>query len=334
MGSLDEAVISASSGNGGRGCVSFRREKYVPKGGPDGGDGGNGGNVIVRATGSLQILSDYSSRKYFKAQNGQPGKGKNQTGKDGRDVIIEVPLGTVVYDLETGEVLADLTYHHQEILLLPGGKGGKGNQHFATPTNRAPRIAQPGREGQKKRLRLSLKYLADIGLIGLPNTGKSTLLSRMTKARPRIDSYPFTTLVPNLGVITFDDEKTLTMADIPGLVEGASAGRGLGHRFLKHAERTRLLLHLIDITYVPTLEMLEDFFTLRHELEQYNPTLLEKEQMVLINKIDLSSPGQRDKESLKRALNDLGLESLAISALKGDGLEALRKAIERKFFNG
>ena len=334
MGFLDEAAISARSGDGGRGCISFRREKYIPKGGPDGGDGGNGGNVIVRATKRLQVLTDFSSRKYFKAQNGQPGKGKNQTGKDGKDVIIEVPLGTIIYERDTGEMLADLIHDNQEILVLPGGKGGKGNQHFATPTNRAPRIARPGLAGQKKRLRLSLKYLADVGLVGLPNSGKSTLLSRLTMARPRIDSYPFTTLVPNLGVIAFDDERTLTMADIPGLIEGASQGRGLGHRFLKHIERTKILLHLIDITYMPSKDVLEDYYSLRGELERYDPLLVQKDQVVIINKMDLYSSGKRDIGSIKEALADLGLEALPISALTGEGLEDLKDMLARKFFHG
>lgn len=333
MNFLDEAVITARSGDGGRGCVSFRREKFVPKGGPDGGDGGSGGNVIVRATKTLHTLSDYSSRKYFKAQNGRPGGGKNQTGKDGAGVIIKVPLGTIIYDRDTGEMLADLIEDNQKILLLSGGKGGKGNQHFATSTNRAPRIAQPGLGGEKKRLKLSLKYLSDIGLIGLPNAGKSTLLSRLTMARPRIASYPFTTLVPNLGVIMFDDEQTLTVADIPGLIEGASRGRGLGHRFLKHMERTKLLLHLLDITYAPQHDILEDFYTLRNELEKYKPSLSQKDQMVLINKIDIHSSKHRDMGSIKKALGDLGLETWPISALTGEGLEELKQALARKFFD-
>ena len=334
MDFLDEAVITVGSGDGGKGCVSFRREKYVPKGGPDGGNGGNGGHVIVKATKRIHTLSDYSSRNYFKASNGRPGGGKNQTGKDGEDVIIEVPLGTIIYDHETGEMLADLIEDNQKLLLLPGGKGGKGNQHFATSTNRAPRFAQPGLQGQNKRLRLSLKYLADIGLIGLPNAGKSTLLSRLTMARPRIASYPFTTLVPNLGVITFDDERTLTVADIPGLIEGAAQGRGLGHRFLKHIERTKLLLHLIDITYTPAHNPLEDFHTLRGELEKYNPSLIHKDQMVLINKIDIYSAEHRDMGSISKALDDLGLESLAISALTGQGLAELKQTLAGKFFDG
>jgi len=330
---LDEAIITVVSGDGGKGCVSFRREKYIPKGGPNGGDGGNGGNISIRATKRLHTLSDFSSKKYFKSNNGQPGRGKSQTGKDGADVLIEVPLGTIIYDHDNGDMFADLIQDKQEILVLPGGRGGKGNQHFATSTNRAPRIAQPGLPGQTKILRLSLKHLADIGLIGLPNSGKSTLLSRLTMARPRIDSYAFTTLTPNLGVITYDDEKTLTVADIPGLIEGASEGRGLGHRFLKHIERTKLLLHLIDITYIPVHDILEDFYALRMELERYNPSLIQKEQIVLINKMDLYSPEYRDIEGLKKVFDDMGLESLPISALTTEGLEDLKQILSRKFFH-
>jgi GTP-binding protein len=330
---LDEAIITVVSGDGGKGCVSFRREKYIPKGGPDGGDGGNGGNIFIRVTKRLHTLSDFSSQKYFKCNNGQPGRGKSQTGKDGADVHIEVPLGTILYDHDSGDILADLIQDDQEILILQGGRGGKGNQHFATSTNRAPRIAQPGLPGQKKILRLSLKHLADIGLIGLPNSGKSTLLSRLTMARPRIDSYAFTTLTPNLGVITLDDEKSLTVADIPGLIEGASEGRGLGHRFLKHIERTKLLVHLIDITYIPVHDILEDFFALKMELERYKPSLNQKEQIVLINKMDLYSPEYRDIEDLKKVFNDMGLESLPISALTSEGIEDLKQILSRKFFH-
>lgn len=334
MGFLDEVVITAISGDGGKGCVSFRRERYIPKGGPDGGDGGDGGNIIIRATKRLHSLSDYRSQRYFKSQDGRPGRGKNQTGKDGTDVVVGVPLGTIISDHDNGEILADLIHDNQEILVFRGGKGGKGNQHFATSTNRAPRIAQPGLPGHKKSLKLSLKYIADIGLIGLPNAGKSTLLSRLTMSRPKIDSYPFTTLSPNLGVITFDDDRTLTVADIPGLIEGASEGRGLGHRFLKHIERTTFLLHIIDITHSPTNHILEDFLTLQSELERYSPTLIKKGQMVLINKIDIYSSEHRDIKSIKRAIDDMGLESLPISALTGEGLESLKQVLARKFFSG
>jgi GTP-binding protein len=334
MDFLDEARITVKSGDGGRGCVSFRREKFIPKGGPDGGDGGDGGNVVIRATTRLNSLIDFRLRKRFRAENGRPGRGRNQTGKNGEHVTIEVPLGTLVYDSNTQEVLADLIYDGQEAVILEGGKGGKGNQHFATSTNRAPRKAQPGIPGQQKNLYLSLKYLADIGLIGLPNAGKSTLLSRLTDARPRIADYPFTTLVPNLGVLTLKDGKTLTLADIPGLIEGASEGRGLGHDFLKHVERTRLYLHILDMTYTPAKDILEDFYAVMQELENYNPALAQKEQIVLLNKMDLYSSECRDKEKVKGLLHDLGLELFFISALTGEGLGALKQALSRKFFNG
>jgi GTP-binding protein len=329
----DEALITARSGDGGRGCVSFRREKYIPKGGPDGGNGGKGGNVIIRATSEHHTLRDHRYRKIFKAGNGKPGRGKTQTGKDGKDVIIEVPLGTIVYDSETEEVIGDLIRDNQEILILPGGIGGKGNRHFATSTNRTPRFAQPGLPGVEKRLRLSLKLLADVGIIGLPNAGKSTLLSRLTLSRPKIDSYPFTTLVPNLGVIVFDEEKTLTVADIPGLIEGASEGRGLGLRFLKHIQRTRLLLHLIDITHASPRNPLEDYYTLRNEMEKYDPALLRKDHLVLINKIDIHSDGDRVIAEIKKALGDMRLDVLSVSALTGEGLEDLKWVLSRKFFH-
>ena len=331
MAFLDEALITAVSGDGGKGCVSFRREKFIPKGGPDGGDGGNGGSVIVKATKRLHSLSSFRSRKVFRARNGEPGKGKNKSGKNGANTIIEVPLGTIIQDLITTEILADLINDNQEVLILPGGKGGKGNQHFATSTNRVPKIAQPGLPGKEKNLKLSLKFLADIGLIGLPNAGKSTLLARLTMAHPKVDSYPFTTLIPNLGVMVFNEEKSILVADIPGLIQGASLGRGLGHRFLKHIERTKLLLHLLDITYQPEGDILEDFFTVRDEMLAYNPQLAEKPQMVLITKMDLCTAGNRDLGELREALKRIGLESIPVSSITGEGLEELKKVIEEKW---
>ena len=328
---LDEAVINLVSGNGGKGCVSFRRERFIPKGGPNGGDGGKGGDIIIRASKRLHTLYDFSSKRHIRSQNGRPGRGKNQTGKDGADTIIEVPLGTLVYDQDTGDLLADLIEEGHDILIVPGGKGGKGNSHFATSTNRAPRFAQPGIPGQRKRIRLSLKYIADIGLIGLPNVGKSTLLSRLTSAQPKIDNYPFTTIIPNLGVIEYDDQNSLILADIPGLIKGASEGKGLGHHFLKHVERTRFMLHLIDITCAPAHHLLEDFYILQDELEKYSPLLTKKEQMVLINKIDLVSSNHDTIKEMMSALSRIGLESLPISALTGEGLDVLKQTLERKF---
>lgn len=332
MGFLDEAVITVRSGDGGRGCVSFRREKYEPRGGPDGGDGGDGGNVVLRASRKLHTLTNYISRKHFKAPNGQPGRGKNQSGKSGADLFLEVPLGTLVREHGSGDVLVDLTRDGQEFLVAPGGKGGRGNQHYATPTRRTPRVAQPGTPGREEKLRLSLKFLADIGLIGLPNAGKSTLLSRLTTAHPKIDNYPFTTLVPNLGVLLLD-EKPLTVADIPGLIQGASEGKGLGLRFLRHIERTKLLLHLLDVTHRPSNGPLDDFHAVREEMAAYNPELMNKPQIVLINKVDLRGPGHRDPEALKGMLDEIGVKALTVSAVTGEGLEEVKTEIAAFFGN-
>ncbi len=334
MGFLDEAVISTVSGDGGKGCVSFRRERFIPKGGPDGGDGGYGGGIIIRASNAIHTLSYFSSRKHFKSQNGSPGKGKNQAGKNGADTIIQVPIGTVIYDHDTGALLADLIRENQEICISPGGKGGKGNSHFATSTNRTPKFAQPGSPGQGKRLRLSLKYIADIGIIGLPNAGKSTLLSRLTMANPKIGRYPFTTIFPNLGVMELEDGSSLTLADLPGLIGGASGGKGLGHRFLKHIERTRFLLHLIDATHVHMGLFLKDFNLLRDELEKYNPDLIRKSMMILLNKIDLLPSRGKGIEEIQSALTGAGVKSLPISALTGEGLEDLKRILENQLLNG
>jgi len=329
---LDEAVITVQSGNGGRGCVSFRRERFIPKGGPDGGDGGNGGSVYLRADAGAFTLADFITRRQFKARNGLPGEGGNRTGRNGEDVVVRVPPGTVVLDGETGELLADLVRDGQQIRVAAGGRGGKGNKHFATATNRAPRVAQPGLPGERRTLRLSLKHLAQVGLIGLPNAGKSTLLARLTTAQPRIGDYPFTTLTPNLGVITYEDGMSLTVADIPGLIEGASRGRGLGHRFLKHIERTEILLHLIDMTAPPGEGgLMDDYLSIETELADYNPGLLEKEQIVLLNKMDAHRPGvHRSVETMRSVLDENGVQSLPVSALTGEGIEELRALLREK----
>lgn len=329
---IDEAVITTRSGDGGSGCVSFRRERFKPKGGPDGGDGGGGGDIVLRATDGLQTLSHLRSSSIFKASNGQPGKGRNQSGKGGSDLIIQLPVGTLVINEKTGQLLADLVEDGQEVCLIPGGKGGKGNQHFATSTRRTPRFAQSGLTGQELTLRLSLKYLADIGLIGFPNAGKSTLISRMTTANPRIESYPFTTLSPNLGILYFQDDKSVTIADIPGLTEGAAHGRGLGHRFLKHIERTKLLVYVLDITYNPQMNIIEDFLILKKELLAFNSGLDEKPQMALINKMDLYDGRCRDLKDLQLALDRLEVASFPVSALSGLGLEKFRKMVYEKFY--
>ncbi len=311
--------------------MSFRRERSLPKGGPDGGDGGKGGSIYIKAKETHHTLTDYVTRKHFRARDGQPGRGKNQTGKAGGDLFLEVPVGTVVSDPNTGEVLADLTQQEEAVLFIPGGKGGKGNQHFATPTNRAPRYAQPGLPGEERRLKLTLKCVADVGLIGLPNAGKSTLLSRLTAARPRVRAHPFTTLAPNFGVMTLDDNWALVIADMPGLIQGASLGRGLGLRFLKHIERTRLLLHLLDVTQGTGKNGLDDFHVLRKEMAAYNPGLLGKPQLVVINKIDLCGPERRELGVLQEGLQDLGIQSAPVSALTGEGIEPLKELIWEKW---
>jgi len=331
MSFVDEVVFTVRSGDGGKGCVSFRREKYIPKGGPDGGDGGDGGDVIFRATTRLFTLQDYIYKPNLKAGNGSPGRGKNQTGKRGKDLLLEVPVGTLIIDEETGDVLADLIREGHQVIVLQGGKGGKGNRHFATATHQAPRFAQPGQPGQEKRLRLSLKFLAHVGLVGLPNAGKSTLLSRLTQARPRIAQYPFTTLVPNLGVMELDSGHSLIIADIPGLIEGASQGKGLGIRFLKHIERTQLLLHVLDATYRPSGDMLEDLHMIRDEMAEYSAALIEKPYMVLINKIDLVNDISRDLDELQRVLKEENLFSLRISALTGEGIDVLKAELSNYF---
>jgi len=324
---LDEAVITARSGNGGSGCVSFRREKFIPRGGPDGGGGGNGGSVIVRSTRKLFTLEDYRAKRNLGARNGVPGQGKNKAGANGADCILETPVGTIIEEVETGLILADLVLDQQEIVLIPGGMGGKGNQHFATSTNRAPRMAQPGLPGNTLKLKLTLKLLADVGLVGLPNAGKSTLLSCLTQARPKVGSYPFTTLVPNLGVMTFDNEQTLVVADIPGLVEGARLGRGLGHRFLRHIERTQFLLHLLDATQSSEKNILDDFLMLRKEMSAYSTDLAHKPYFVVINKIDLCDPGAKDIRAMRKALDRIGTKSMCISALTGEGIDELTQFI-------
>ena len=330
MDFIDEVVIRVRSGDGGRGCVSFRRERFRPKGGPDGGDGGKGGDIILRVSPERETLSHFGSRRYFKAQNGEPGRGDQKTGKDGNDCIIEVPPGTKVYDEDTGELLGDLIHISEELVVAKGGKGGKGNTHFATSTNRAPRYAQKGMKGEEKRLRLSLIYIADVGIIGLPNAGKSTLLSRITNARPKIESYLFTTIVPGLGVLNFEDEIRLIIADIPGLIEGASKGKGLGLRFLKHAERTKLLLHIVDISNVSLEDPLKDYMTLRKELSAYGGSLSQKPHMVILNKIDLKEKEPLMIENTISKFKEIGVEVMGISALKGYGLEELKSVLYKK----
>ncbi len=326
---IDYVKIFIKAGDGGRGCISFRREKYVPKGGPDGGDGGKGGDVIIKASSELHTLIDQKYQKTYKAQRGEHGKGSNRKGKDGEDLIIKVPLGTVVKDGDTGEILADLDEEGKEFIAAKGGKGGLGNAHFATPTNQAPRFAQPGEKGEEKTLILELKLLADVGLIGLPNAGKSTLISVVSSAKPKIADYPFTTLEPVLGVVKYGDSKSFVMADIPGLIEGAHKGAGLGHQFLRHIERTSLLLHLVDISDHHQSDPVQDFEKIQRELSLYNPALTKKPLAVVGTKIDLAKEGKRLKR-LEEYCKKKGLDFFPISAVKKEGINKLIKYLAEK----
>lgn len=318
---VDEVVIYVKAGDGGNGCVAFRREKFVPRGGPAGGNGGRGGHVILLADPSVKTLVDLHLQRTYKAPKGGHGQGNNKSGADGEDLIIRVPVGTVVYDHETGELLADLVKPGQRVIVARGGKGGRGNAAFATPTRQAPVFAELGEPGEERTLRLELKLLADVGIIGYPNVGKSTLISKISAARPKIADYPFTTLVPNLGTVRVDNF-SFVVADLPGLIEGAHRGVGLGHQFLRHAERTSLLLHMVDIAAVEGRDPIRDFEVINNELRLYSQVLAEKKQIVVANKIDLP----KAKENLERCLpywQKLGYEVFPISALTGEGLERL-----------
>jgi len=316
---IDEAEIHVRAGKGGDGCVSFRREKYEAFGGPNGGNGGDGGNVIFVATPGVDTLLDFKGRHHWKAPNGQPGGGKECTGISGEDLIIPVPVGTVVYDRESGVLLKDLTFPGQRCCIARGGRGGRGNKAFTTPTLQAPRISEPGTPGEERSLRLELKLIADVGLVGLPNAGKSTLLSRLTRARPKIAAYPFTTLTPQLGIVELDDERRLVIADIPGLIEGAHAGAGLGDAFLRHIERTRVIVHLIDVCPVDGTSPIAAYHTVRHELCEYSETLAAKPEIVVASKLDLTGSDQ----NLQNLQEGLGAPVLGISAVTGRGLGQL-----------
>ncbi len=326
---IDEATITVRSGDGGRGCVSFRREKFVPRGGPDGGNGGKGGSVLLQVSPNLSTLLDFRYRKIFKANRGQHGKGKNMYGRNAPDLVIPVPPGTMVFDGDTGERMADLTKEGDTLLAAKGGRGGRGNASFATSTNQAPDTAQPGIPGKERRLRLTLKLIAQIGLVGLPNAGKSTLLSRISRARPKIADYPFTTLSPVLGVVLHNEEE-LVVADLPGLIEGAHQGAGLGHRFLKHAERTEGMVHVLDAAR-PAEEIAEAYRVVRQEMENFRPELVARPTLLAFNKMDI--PGAREAAERTRAeLNFPERDAYYISAVTGqgvqeflDGLVALRR---------
>ena len=318
---IDKARITVASGAGGDGMVSFRREKYVPRGGPSGGDGGRGGSVIVRAAGNVSTLMDFRRHRKFAAKNGESGGSKNMYGASAEDVVIKVPLGTMVYDVKTDALLADLTHEGQEALLVRGGHGGRGNQHFATSAVRAPTYAEKGEPGEEKEVRLELKVLADVGLLGFPSVGKSSLIRKVSGARPEVAAYHFTTLEPHLGVVELSDERGFVMADIPGLIEGASRGVGLGYEFLRHVERTRVLIHVLDAAGSEGRDPLEDFRVINEELSIYSPQLAEKKQIVAANKIDLADAAKL--EALQKEIEAAGYEYFPICALSGEGVRAL-----------
>ena len=321
---IDSAKIHVKAGDGGNGVISFRREKYVPKGGPDGGDGGNGGSVYIVADRNLTTLLDFRYAPHYKAERGAHGQGSHKTGLSGNDIIIKVPCGTLIKDAETGEVIADLIEHGAKVLVAKGGKGGRGNQHFATPTNRAPRHAEPGEPGEERTLELELKLLADVGLVGFPNAGKSTLISVLSAAKPKIADYPFTTLEPNLGIVRYQDYKSFVMADIPGIIEGASEGKGLGLKFLKHIERTKVLAILLPAN---SPDLKREYNILMNELKKFSPVLAEKPKVVVISKMDIAPEGFVLPKFR-------GVKVVPISSVAQQGLDALKTLLWEKINQG
>lgn len=322
---IDRVKVFVKSGQGGDGCVSFRREKYIPNGGPDGGDGGDGGDVIFQVDSSLSTLFHFRNQKHYAATAGQPGSGRNCHGKDGEDLILKVPKGTIIRDFESNKVIADLAKEDSRFVLLNGGRGGQGNQHYATPTMQAPKYAQPGQPAKERWITLELKSIADVGLVGFPNVGKSTFLSRVSNARPKIANYHFTTLTPNLGVVNLYND-SFVVADIPGIIEGAAEGVGLGHEFLKHIERTKVLLHVVDVASTEGRNPLEDMEKIRLELEKYSPVLMEKPQLIAANKMDAAYDDTYLQE-IKEAYEPLGIKVFPISAVSGQGVEDLLREI-------
>lgn len=317
---IDEAVIHVRAGDGGNGSAAFRREDGVPRGGPSGGDGGDGGSVIFVADGALTSLLDFKYRRHYKGQRGEDGRTKDQYGAAGEDLIVKVPVGTVLYDQDTGDLITDLDVAGAQIVLAKGGVGGRGNIHFATPWNQAPRTCEPGTPGEERNIRLELKLLADVGLLGFPNVGKSTFIAAVSRAKPKIADYPFTTLVPNLGVVQLSDERNFVIADIPGLVEGASEGTGLGHQFLRHVERCRVLLHIVDATFTtgPDRDPIRDFDVINGELEKYAPDLAKKPQVVALNKSDALD--EEEIEAVRSAFAARNVEIFVVSAATAHGI--------------
>ena len=319
---IDKAKIIIISGAGGDGMVAFRREKYVPRGGPSGGDGGKGGSVYLKADSGLNTLINFRRKRKFAAEKGENGGAKEMYGKGGEDIIIDVPLGTMVYDNDTNELLADMVHQDQMVLIAKGGKGGRGNTHFATSAVRAPTYAEKGEPGESKEIRLELKVLADVGLIGFPSVGKSSLIRKVSGARPEVAAYHFTTLSPSLGVVNLDETRSFVMADIPGLIEGASQGVGLGHEFLRHVERSRVLIHVLDIAGSEGRDPLSDFEIINNELEIYSPALAQKKQIVAGNKIDLIT-NQTELEQIKQQIESKGYSFFPICTLTGEGIKPL-----------
>lgn len=320
----DRAKIFIKSGKGGDGHVSFRREKYVPNGGPDGGDGGHGGDVIFEVDEGLNTLTDFRHIRKYCAENGQEGGKKNCRGKDGQDIIIKVPEGTVIKEANSGKVITDMSGENRRFVILTGGKGGNGNQHYATSTMQAPKYAQPGQPAKELELMLELKVIADVGLVGFPNVGKSTFLSRVTNARPKIANYHFTTLNPNLGVVDLDGAKGFVIADIPGLIEGASEGGGLGHEFLRHIERTRVMIHIVDAAGSEGRDPIEDIYAINKELANYNEEIAKRPQVIAANKIDMIYEGDEDPvEKIRKEFEPQGIKVYPISAISGEGVRTL-----------
>jgi GTP-binding protein len=330
---VDEVRIKVKAGDGGNGAVAFRREKYVDKGGPSGGDGGNGGSVVLQATEQLTTLLDFRYQQHYRAPNGQHGMGSDMNGRGSADLVLQTPVGTIVKDALTGESLVDLSVVGQTFVAAKGGRGGLGNINFATSTRQTPRFAQDGTPGEEKELILELRLLADVGIVGLPNAGKSTLISRVSRARPKVADYPFTTLVPNLGVVPYKDRKSFVMADIPGLIEGASEGAGLGHQFLRHVERCQLLVHLVDLSSeIEERDPVADFDSINTELKKYSASLAQKPMLVVANKLDLPHAMQA-AAAFKSSLAKRRIRVFEISGATGQGLEALLDACARRLFS-
>lgn len=326
---LDEARILVKAGDGGNGCLAFRREKFVPRGGPSGGDGGRGGDVVLIATSQHNTLLQFRFNPEHKAERGRHGEGSNRTGAEGRSIELEVPVGTVVFDEGTGEQVVDLSEPGQRIRIARGGRGGRGNARFATSTHQAPTEHEPGRPGEEKRLRLELKLLADVGLVGFPNAGKSTLISRISAARPKIADYPFTTLEPNLGVVQMQNYRSFVVADLPGLIEGAHLGHGLGIQFLRHIERTRILAHLVDVSEASGRDPVRDFEVVMEELENFSAALIEKPMIVVATKLDSAQDPER-VDALRLLAEAKGLPFFEISSATGQGIDALKQGLAER----